>query len=95
MLYIFFVFTGTTIQTNQYSVIEHMRHVQPGSGRGLPGVYFYYEVSPLHVLIEEYRHGWVRFLTSVAAVVGGVFSSMKMMDAYIFSKRRSHTVLSQ
>lgn len=82
-----FVFlNGTTIQTNQYSVIEHLRHVQPNTNRGLPGVYFYYEVSPLHVRIEEYRHGWIRFFTSVAAVIGGVFSSMKMMDAYIFSK---------
>eukprot|EP00979_Chaetoceros_neogracilis_P000643 scaffold161_cov206-Chaetoceros_neogracile.AAC.5 len=62
---------GTKIQSNQYSVTEHMRHVSPGSNRGLPGVYFYYEVSPLHVEIEEYRHGWIRFFTSVAAVVGG------------------------
>ena len=63
-----------------------MRHVSPGQDRGLPGVYFYYELSPLHVRIEEYRHGWIRFFTSVAAVVGGVFSAMKMMDAYIFAQ---------
>lgn len=25
---------GTTIETNQYSVTEHLRHVNPGSGRG-------------------------------------------------------------
>jgi len=85
---------GTVIKTNQYSVIEHMRHVQPGSKRGLPGVYFFYEVSPLHVQIEEYRHGWIRFFTSVAAVVGGVFSAMRMMDAYIFSKSGSRRTLS-
>ena len=77
---------GTTIQTNQYSVTEHMRHVTPGSNKGLPGVFFFYEVSPLHVEIEEYRHGWVRFFTSVAAVVGGVFSAMSMCDSFIFSK---------
>jgi hypothetical protein len=71
-----------------------LRHVEPGSNRGLPGVYFYYEVSPLHVRIEEYRHGWIRFFTSVAAVIGGVFSSMRMMDAYIFSKSVNQGVLS-
>lgn len=85
---------GTVIKTNQYSVIEHLRHVEPGAKRGLPGVYFYYEVSPLHVLIEEYRHGWIRFLTSVAAVIGGVLSAMKMMDAYIFSKTTNLKTLS-
>jgi len=76
---------GTTIQTNQYSVTEHMRHVSPSSNRGLPGVYFFYEVSALHVEIEEYRHGWVRFLTSIAAVIGGVFSAMGAADSYMFS----------
>ncbi len=25
---------GTSVQTNQYSVTEHLRHVNPGSGRG-------------------------------------------------------------
>lgn len=77
---------GTTIQTNQYSVTEHLRHVQPGSGRGLPGLFFIYEVSALHVEIEEYRKGWTHFLTSVCAVVGGVFSVMSIIDGYIFSK---------
>lgn len=77
---------GTVIQTNQYSVTEHMRHVSPGSNKGLPGVFFFYEVSPLHVEMEEYRHGWVRFLTSVAAVVGGVFTTMSMADGYLFSR---------
>lgn len=77
---------GTEIQTNQYSVTEHMRHVSPASSRGLPGVYFFYEVSPLHVEIEEYRHGWTRFLTSVAAVIGGVFAAMGAADSYMFSK---------
>lgn len=78
---------GTTIQTNQYSVTEHMRHVDPSSNRGLPGVYFFYEVSALHVEIEEHRQGWIRFLTSVAAVIGGVFSAMGAADGYMFSRR--------
>jgi hypothetical protein len=77
---------GTTIQTNQYSVTEHMRHVSPGSNKGLPGVFFFYEVSPLHVEIEEYYHGWVKFLTSVAAVIGGVVSTMTLFDNYLFSR---------
>eukprot|EP00568_Trieres_chinensis_P013811 CAMPEP_0183296312 /NCGR_PEP_ID=MMETSP0160_2-20130417/3924_1 /TAXON_ID=2839 ORGANISM="Odontella Sinensis, Strain Grunow 1884" /NCGR_SAMPLE_ID=MMETSP0160_2 /ASSEMBLY_ACC=CAM_ASM_000250 /LENGTH=401 /DNA_ID=CAMNT_0025457915 /DNA_START=116 /DNA_END=1318 /DNA_ORIENTATION=- len=58
---------GTEIRTNQYSVTEHLRHVNPGSGRGMPGVFFFYEVSPLHVEMEEVRRGWVRFMTSVCA----------------------------
>ena len=39
------LYSSTEIQSNQYSVTEHMSHLSPGSGRGLPGVYFYYEVN--------------------------------------------------
>lgn len=84
---------GTTIQTSQYSVTEHMRHVTPGSDRGLPGVYFFYEVSALHVEIEEELLGYSRFLTSVAAVVGGFVSVMKMADAFVFSRTRRRSVV--
>lgn len=84
---------GTQILTNQYSCREHMRHVNPGSNKGLPGVYFFYEVSSLHVKIEEYRYGWIRFITSVAGVVGGIFSSMRIADLYFYSKGASSTLV--
>ncbi len=84
---------GTEIQTNQYSVTEHMRHVQPTSNRGLPGVFFFYEVSPLHVEIEEYRVGWVQFSTTICAVIGGVFTVMGMADQFIFSRTRKYNTL--
>uniref|UniRef100_A0A7S0B3M3 Endoplasmic reticulum vesicle transporter C-terminal domain-containing protein n=1 Tax=Minutocellus polymorphus TaxID=265543 RepID=A0A7S0B3M3_9STRA len=76
----------TTIRSNQYSVTEHTRHVAPGSNRGLPGVFFFYEVSALHVQLEEYREGWIRFLTSVCAIVGGVFTVGGMLDRYVYTK---------
>jgi 16S rRNA G527 N7-methylase RsmG len=79
---------GTTIQTNQFSVTEHKRIVDPGTGRGLPGVFFFYEISPLHVEFIEQRLGWVRFLTSISAVVGGVFTFMGMVDKWIYDKSK-------
>jgi hypothetical protein len=83
---------GTTIQTNQYSVTEHLRHVPPGSNRGLPGVFFFYEMSPLHVEITEgYRKGWIAFVTSVCAVVGGVVTTMGLLDQYLFGRKDSRT----
>jgi hypothetical protein len=76
------------IQTNQYSVTEHLRHVNPGGGRGLPGVFFFYEISPLHVEItESFRKGWIAFLTSVCAVVGGVVTVMGMVDQFLHGRR--------
>ena len=75
---------GTVIQSNQFSVTEHLRHVNPGSGRGLPGVFFFYEVSPLHVeMVEGYRKGYIPFLTSVCCVLGGVVTTMGLLDQLI------------
>ena len=84
---------GTVIQTNQFSVTEHLRHVNPGGGRGLPGVFFFYEISPLHVeIVESYRKGWVAFFTSVCAVVGGVVTVMGMLDQILYSRKSRRKV---
>ena len=72
------------IESNQYAVTEHMRHVSPGSGRGLPGVYFYYEVSPVEAVFEEKYKGSIwQFLTSVCAIVGGSFVVMGLVDVFV------------
>lgn len=77
---------GTKINTNQYSVIEHLRHITPGSNRGLPGVFFFYEVSPLHIIIEEsYHKGYIAFFTSFCAIIGGVITFMGMFDQFLFN----------
>ena len=79
---------GSQVETFQFSVTEHLRHVAPGQGRGLPGVFFFYEVSALHVEFEEQRKGWIRFFTSVCAVVGGVFTFVQVMDQMLWKYDR-------
>ena len=72
------------IESNQYSVTEHMRHLSPGSGKGLPGLYFYYEVSPVQAIFEERRKNkFLSFLTNVCAIVGGAFSVMGIVDVLV------------
>eukprot|EP01038_Epipyxis_sp_PR26KG_P008155 gene8155-11037_t len=71
------------IESNQYSVTEHMSHLAPGSGRGLPGVYFNYEMSPIQAMFEEKRGGLLSFITSVCAIIGGIFSVMGLLDKII------------
>ena len=38
-----------TISTNQFSVTENFRESQPGPGRSLPGVFFFFDLSPIKV----------------------------------------------
>lgn len=76
------------VSSNQYSVTEHCSHLAPASGRGLPGVYFYYEVSPIQARIEVRKRSLFRFLTSLCAIVGGAFSLMGLVDLVINSTLR-------
>lgn len=73
------------IQSNQYAVTEHMSHLAPGSGRGLPGVYFNYDLSPVQAVFEEkrVRGSSLSFITSVCAIVGGVYTAMGVVDMFV------------
>lgn len=75
----------------KYSVTEHLRHVAPGSGRGLPGLFFYYEVSPVCFEVTETRDGFLAFFVGLAAIIGGVYVTFGQLDrALAFA---SHTIL--
>lgn len=81
------------ISSNQYSVTEYMSHLAPGSGRGFPGVYFYYEVSPISARVVEKEGNLFRFLTSVCAIVGGAYTVFGIVDLlinYILKKQQSN-----
>lgn len=65
---------GKTMSTNQFSVTDHMRKLDSRQGRGLPGVFFFYDVSPIRVRIVQSRRSFTSFLTSVCAIIGGVFT---------------------
>eukprot|EP00904_Undaria_pinnatifida_P008970 jgi/Undpi1/5202/HiC_scaffold_2.g00484.m1 len=74
---------GATVRSNQYSATEHLKHVHSGPSAGLPGVYFYYEVSPVQALVEEKRRGFLSFLTGACGVVGGVYTILGLVNAGI------------
>jgi endoplasmic reticulum-Golgi intermediate compartment protein 3 len=71
------------IESNQYAVTEHLRHLAPGSGRGLPGVYFNYEISPVQAVFEETSGKFLRFVTSLCAILGGLYTVMGLLDGLI------------
>lgn len=73
------------VETNQYSVTDHFRHLSAKSQRTLPGVYFFYQPSPIRVIIEEKYRSFGHFLTSVCAIIGGVFTVMGMIDQLVYS----------
>ena len=48
------------------------------------GVFFIYDISPILVQLTEYQHSFTHFLTSVCAIVGGVFTVAGMIDGLLY-----------
>ena len=70
--------------SNQYSVTEHFRESAPVAGpvsaRTLPGVFFFYDLSPIKVLITQQRPSFWRYVTNLCAIIGGVFAVSGLLD---------------
>ena len=50
----------------------------------LPGVFFIYDISPIMVKFTEKRQTLSYFLTSLCAIVGGVFTVAGIIDGAIY-----------
>lgn len=81
--------SGRRILTNQFSVTENERILAQSSGNGLPGVFFFYDISPLKVIYIEEKVSFLHFLTSVCAIVGGVFTVSGIVDSFIYHGHRA------
>lgn len=80
---------GKAVKTNQFSVTENERRVDNAAGRGLPGVFFMFDLSPIQVTYTEYRTSLTHFLTSLCAIVGGTFTVAGIVDSVIYNSMRS------
>ncbi|KAJ8466362.1 hypothetical protein OPV22_028914 [Ensete ventricosum] len=79
---------GHKINSNQFSVTEHFRDesIHP---RPLPGVYFFYDFSPIKVIFTEENQSILHFLTQLCAIIGGVFTVSGIIDAFVYHGART------
>ena len=56
----------------------------PSKGFVLPGVFFIYDISPIMVKFTEKRGSRSYFLTSLCAIVGGVFTVAGIIDGILY-----------
>lgn len=73
-----------SLATNQYSVNEHFKPIPEMTNTNVPGIFFYYDLSPIKVVKKERRTPFVEFVTSTCAIVGGVFTISGIVDALIY-----------
>ena len=75
---------GGVIRTAQFSVTEHAKSVDIPTGRNLPGLFCFYDVNPIQVRFMETKSSFTHFLTSVCAIVGGVFTVSGLVDSFLY-----------
>ncbi|XP_042486196.1 endoplasmic reticulum-Golgi intermediate compartment protein 3-like [Macadamia integrifolia] len=78
-----------TIQSNQFSVTEHFRGQEFGRPPSLPGVFFFYDLSPIKVTFKEEHVSFLHFLTNVCAIVGGIFTVSGIVDSFVYHGQRA------
>ncbi|KAI9016372.1 endoplasmic reticulum vesicle transporter-domain-containing protein [Phycomyces nitens] len=82
--------SGDSLNTYQYSVSRQERNLRDQSGGGLPGVFFMMDFSPMLVIYSERRKSLASFVTSVCAIVGGIFTVAGLLDGIIYRAERSY-----
>lgn len=81
--------SGRTIQSNQFSVTEHFIVDDAGRSHSIPGVFFFYDLSPIKVTFLEGYVSFLHFLTNVCAIVGGIFTVSGILDAFVYHGQRA------
>lgn len=71
-------------RSNQYSVTEQVRVVEPTFGAmGMPGIFVKYDLESISVSIREGRRSMVQFLVRLCAIVGGMFATSGMLHQFL------------
>jgi hypothetical protein len=77
---------GKQTRTFQYSVSKQDQIVSHGGG--LPGVFFMLDHSPMRVIYSESKPTFSSFLTSICAIIGGIFSVARIIDSALYRAER-------
>lgn len=80
---------GERLKTNQFSVTKNQKDITSSSDNSLPGLFISYELSPMMVRYTEKQRSFMHFLTSVCAIIGGVFTVAGLFDSFIYHGGRA------
>ncbi|XP_055856941.1 endoplasmic reticulum-Golgi intermediate compartment protein 3 [Episyrphus balteatus] len=72
----------TSIHTNQFSVTRYRKDLTDKE-RGMPGIFFSYELSPLMVKYEEKSRSFGHFATNCCSIIGGVFTVAGIIAVFL------------
>lgn len=80
---------GDRLKTNQFSVTKNQKVVAGNTDNSLPGLFLSYELSPMMIRYTEKNRSFLHFLTSVCAIIGGIFTVAGLVDSAIYHGGRA------
>jgi len=75
----------STYHHNRVDLYEYTHHSHAIHTEDMPMAKFSFDPSPMQVLVKEQPRPFYHFLTTVCAIVGGVFTVAGMADSSVFS----------
>jgi len=86
--YTYLGFRARVVESNEYTVSDHFREFDWHKEPSLPGIFFFYDLSPLRVEYREERMGFFKYITNLCAVVGGVYAVSNIIDGAVYQGQR-------
>lgn len=81
--------SGESVTVFQYSVTEHKRRLSGTKTVVVPGLCITYQLSPITARLEEKRLGYLAFLSSACAIIGGLYNVLGMVLHALHAVRSS------
>lgn len=79
---------GRKVLSNQYAVTQNDNDTR-GMSAEFPSLFFHFDISPMIIIHREFKKSFASFLTSVCAIIGGVYTIAAIVDSIIFHAERN------
>ena len=81
----FFFSNGEAVDTYTYTTNSH----QYQDNATMAAAKFTYDLSPMSIVVTETREPFYKFLTSICAIIGGVFTVIGLIDSMVYHSMRT------
>jgi len=70
---------------SSYDAYEYIAHSHTYMSDSTPAAKFSYTLSPIQIVVKEDSRQWYHFLTTLCAIIGGVFTVAGILDSMFYS----------
>eukprot|EP01025_Chloroclados_australasicus_P008753 TRINITY_DN131_c3_g1_i1.p1 TRINITY_DN131_c3_g1~~TRINITY_DN131_c3_g1_i1.p1 ORF type:complete len:477 (+),score=32.38 TRINITY_DN131_c3_g1_i1:245-1675(+) len=67
-----------------YDAYEYTVHSHTFNTEDVPAARIAYDMSPIQIVVTQQRRQWYHFLTTLCAIIGGVFTVLQLLDGLMY-----------